>query len=234
MQTYHMFLAAHFPPPLPSAVTGVVESGSSSPSPATTKAMEGLDMVIRKALGRATYGSAVFADTEVAKRWWQWDTDDVIAWVAMTAFFLGAFLALLAVKLVLGMLLLRWARGRYEEVEIRERRQRRESDAVRSPSRSRKRSQRDVSAQHPPHQHAENHPPLEKESFDTHGLRLGAPGIVELDDAKKELIYADDKDGLAELRKREKKWKDAAERERREGCDFEGVKRYEMVGKRIW
>lgn len=237
VQTYHMFLAAHFPPPLPSAVTGVVQSGATSPSPATTKAMEGLDMVIRKALGRATYGSSV---EEVGREWWRWDTDDVIAWVAMTAFFLGAFLALLAIKLVLGMLLLRWARGRYEEVEMRERRQRqrRESEVLRSPSRSRRREEResdpsrekrrDVSAQHPAHQ------PEEKESFDTFGKRLGAFGVVELDDQKKEMIYADDKDGLLELKKREKKWKDIAEKERKEGADFDSVRRYEMVGKRIW
>lgn len=201
VQTYHMFLAAHFPPPLPSAVTGVVESGAgASPSAATTKAMEGLDAVIRKALGRATYG-----EPDVVRSWWSWDSDDLIAFIAMAAFFLGAFLALLAIKLVLGMLLLRWARGRYEGVESRARRN----------SSSNSKSSKD-------------------KDLDTKGKRLGGLGIIELDDEKKEMIYQDDPKGLEELKKRERKWKEVAERERREGANFEGVSRYEMSGKRIW
>lgn len=199
VQTYHMFLASHFPPPLPSAVTSVVESGSgASPSAATTKAMEGLDAVIRKALGRATY-----SEPDVIRSWWSRDSDDLIAFIAMAAFFLGAFLALLAVKLVLGMLLLRWARGRYEEIDARERRN----------SRSGRHVDKDL---------------------DTKGKRLGGLGIIELDDEKKGMIYVDDPKGLEEMKKREGKWREVAERERKEGADFEGVARYEMSGKRIW
>ncbi len=203
VQTYNMFMSSHFPKPLPpSAVTGVETSSagsSSTPSAATTKAMEGIDAVIRKAMGRSTYG---IDGTE--KSWWSWDTDDLIAFVAMGAFFLGVFLALLAVKLILGMLLLRWARGRYEEVERRERRSRSKSNE------------------------------WGKEDFDTKGMRLGGLGIVELDDERKAMIYADDPKGYQELKRREKKWADAAEKERNEGADFEGVSRYEMSGKRIW
>jgi len=77
--------------------------------------MEHLDTIIRKALGRATYGVGV-----VQRPWHSLDADDVIAFVAMAAFFLGAFLALLACKLVLGMLLLKYSRGRYEGMGRRE------------------------------------------------------------------------------------------------------------------
>lgn len=48
------------------------------------------------------------------------DTDDMIAFVAMLTFFLGAYLVLLACKLVLGMLLLRFARNRYQTMKDRE------------------------------------------------------------------------------------------------------------------
>lgn len=201
VQTYHMFLAAHFPPPLASAVTGVVESGAgATPSAATTKAMEGLDAVIRKALGRATYGEA-----DVARNWCSWDSDGLIAFISMAAFFLVAFLALLAIKLVLGMLLLRWARGRCEEIESREHR----NSSINSRN-------------------------IKDKDLDTKGKRFGGSGIIELDDEKKEMIYADDQNGLEELRRREAKWNMAAEKERREGADFEKVSRYEMSGKRIW
>ncbi|RAL62676.1 hypothetical protein DID88_004519 [Monilinia fructigena] len=48
-QTYHMFLATHLPPPLPSTATSLsVES-----SPATTAALEHFDTIVRKALSVA-------------------------------------------------------------------------------------------------------------------------------------------------------------------------------------
>jgi len=115
VQTYHMFLASHFPPPLPSTATSISLESEATASPATTAAMEHLDTIIRKALGRATYGVGV-----VQRPWHSLDADDVIAFVAMAAFFLGAFLALLACKLVLGMLLLKYSRGRYEGMGRRE------------------------------------------------------------------------------------------------------------------
>jgi hypothetical protein len=123
MQTYGMWVASAFPPPpiaLTSATTAISEATAEA-SPATTAAMAQLDSIIRKALGRSTYGGYGVVDgVAVSRRWWQWDADAAIAAVAMLAFFLGAFLALLAVKLVLGMLLLRFARGRYGSMTRRE------------------------------------------------------------------------------------------------------------------
>jgi membrane protein implicated in regulation of membrane protease activity len=111
-----MFLASHFPPPLPSTATSISLEASAAASPATTAAMEHIDSLIRKALGRSTYG----IPDAIPKPWYMIDSDDVIAFIAMAAFFLGVFLALLAIKLVLGMLLLRYARSRYQTMNARE------------------------------------------------------------------------------------------------------------------
>ncbi|KFX99338.1 hypothetical protein O988_03927 [Pseudogymnoascus sp. VKM F-3808] len=116
VQTYHMFIATHFPPPLASTATSISLESSATASPATTAAMEHLDILIRKALGRSTYGT----DPLVERTWQLFDSDDIISFIAMAAFFLGAFLALLSCKLVLGMLLLRYSRRRYESMNMRE------------------------------------------------------------------------------------------------------------------
>lgn len=189
VQTYHMFLASQFPPPLASTATSVSLGTEATASPATTAAMEHLDVIIRKALGRSAQGEGV-----IIRPWYSLDTDDLIAFVAMAAFFLAAFLALLACKLVLGMLLLRYSRRRYETISEREAK--------------------------------------EKGGLDTKGKRIGGLGIVELDDEKRSLIYADDPDGLRAVRDRERKFKEQSEKG--QVTDFESVRRYEMAAKRIW
>ncbi|KAM0125630.1 hypothetical protein ACHAO1_010522 [Botrytis cinerea] len=114
-QTYHMFLATHLPPPLPSTATSLsVES-----SPATTAALEHFDTIVRKALGRSTFG---LPNPDSITPWYLPSTDDVIASLTMIVFFLGAFFVLLACKLVLGMLLLKFARNRYSTMKRREHR----------------------------------------------------------------------------------------------------------------
>ena len=50
----------------------------------------------------------------------RWTADDAIAFVAMLIFFLGVFLIFLALKLVLGMVLLGFARRRYKDMKERE------------------------------------------------------------------------------------------------------------------
>ncbi|KAI9736582.1 MAG: hypothetical protein M1818_006093 [Claussenomyces sp. TS43310] len=115
VQTYHMFVAVQFPPPIPSAATALsVESATSSP---TAAALDRFDTLIRKALGRSTFGAGA---TGPAVRWYVIDMDDVIAFITMLTFFLGAYLILLACKLVLGMLLLSFARNRYQTIKDRE------------------------------------------------------------------------------------------------------------------
>jgi hypothetical protein len=109
-----MFLSTHLPPPIPSTATALAIE---SESPATTAALEHFDNLIRRALGRSTFG---IPDPTATNPWYLPSTDDVIAALTMLVFFLGAFFVLLACKLVLGMLLLKFARNRYRSMKTRE------------------------------------------------------------------------------------------------------------------
>ena len=118
LQTYRMFLATHVPIPVPSPASAVsletVEAAASSA--ATTAAIRHIDHVFRRALGRSSFG---VGDSGSSFSWWS--LDDVIAFGTMVSFFLAVYLMLLAFKLMLGMLLLSYARGRYRGMKERER-----------------------------------------------------------------------------------------------------------------
>jgi hypothetical protein len=109
-----MFLATHIPAPIPSTAT---ELALESATPVTTAALEHFDNIIRKALGRSSFG---IPDPTANGPWYLPTADDAIAALTMLIFFLGAFLVLLACKLVLGMLLLKFARNRYSSMKLRE------------------------------------------------------------------------------------------------------------------
>jgi hypothetical protein len=118
IQTYHMFLATQMPMPIPSFATSVsVDSEAASTSPATMAALQHIDYVFRRALGRSSFG----AGGEPSSSFSWWSIDDVIAFVTMLIFFLALYLVLLAFKLVLGMTLLSFARSRYKGMKERER-----------------------------------------------------------------------------------------------------------------
>ncbi|KAH8816044.1 eukaryotic membrane protein family-domain-containing protein [Xylogone sp. PMI_703] len=116
VQTYHMFLATHFQPPLPATTTSISVDAAVA-SPATTAALEHFDYIIRHALGRATYG---IPNPAASHPWYLPSADDVIAALTMLIFFLVVFFLLLACKLLLGMLLLKYARNRYRGMKKRE------------------------------------------------------------------------------------------------------------------
>ncbi|KAK4691028.1 transmembrane anterior posterior transformation protein 1, partial [Lecanoromycetidae sp. Uapishka_2] len=117
VQTYHMFLATHMPLPLPSTATSLsIENATSSP--ATTAAIQHIDQIFRRALGRSTFGAGGPSLSPNSRS--LWDVDDIIACGTMLVFFLVLFLALLALKLVLGMCLLSFARRRYKGMKERE------------------------------------------------------------------------------------------------------------------
>jgi hypothetical protein len=86
-------------------------------SPATTAALEHFDKIIRGALGRSAFG---IPDPYASARWYLPSADNAIAALTMLVFFLGAYFVLLAMKLVLGMVLLRFARNRYRDMKRRE------------------------------------------------------------------------------------------------------------------
>ncbi|KAH0545256.1 hypothetical protein FGG08_000710 [Glutinoglossum americanum] len=115
LQTYHMFLETHVPLPIPSTATSLDESSTTSPT--TTDALQHFDNILRRALGRSSFGIGSPSGSITAL----WNTDDVIALLTMLIFFLGLFLLLLGAKLVLGMLLLGFSRNRYRSMKERER-----------------------------------------------------------------------------------------------------------------
>ena len=118
IQTYHMLLATHMPMPIASPATSIsVESEAAATSPATMAALQHIDYVFRRALGRSSFGAGAGPSSSIS--WWS--IDDVIALATMVIFFLALYLVLLAFKLILGMALLSFARNRYKGMKERER-----------------------------------------------------------------------------------------------------------------
>jgi hypothetical protein len=116
IQTYHMFIAMHMPPPLPATSTSI--SSDPASSPATTAAFAHIDRIFRRALGHSSLGAGV-----PSQPWYHvssWTIDDLIAGSTMLIVFLVVYLIFLAFKLILGMLLLIVARKRYHGMQERE------------------------------------------------------------------------------------------------------------------
>lgn len=111
-----MFLATHMPSPIPSTATSLSVESNAAESPATTAAIQQIDHIFRRALGRSSFGGGQSGTSTFD--WWS--VDDIIALATMFVFFLAAFFVLLALKLVLGMCLLAYARGRYKGMKKRE------------------------------------------------------------------------------------------------------------------
>ncbi|KAH8154003.1 uncharacterized protein LAJ45_01770 [Morchella importuna] len=109
LQTYQMFLATHVPLPLPSATTSLSESDV---SPVTTAALANFDAILRRALGGSPFGGSTGSSPESS-------SDNLFAIAMLLIFFLGFFLVCLAVKLVLGICLLTFARKRYKGMKER-------------------------------------------------------------------------------------------------------------------
>lgn len=126
-----MFLATHMPAPLsPSSQTSLSVESTAPTSPAVTAALDRLDHVIRHALGRSVYGldgdaagassGNTTSTSGATKSWFSWTTDDAIALITLVLVVFIVWLALLIVKLFLGMLLLRYSRNRYASMKLKE------------------------------------------------------------------------------------------------------------------
>ncbi|POR32424.1 Endoplasmic reticulum membrane protein 65 [Tolypocladium paradoxum] len=121
IQTYHMFLSTHVPMPMPqSTQTSLSEESATPSSPAIMAALNRFDAIIRDSLGRATYGYP-YGSPLNSRPWYAWNSDDAIAALTMVVVFFIAFLVLLILKLLLGMLLLKYARNRYAAMKRKER-----------------------------------------------------------------------------------------------------------------
>ncbi|KAI0875415.1 DUF747-domain-containing protein [Hypoxylon argillaceum] len=115
-QVYHMFLATHIPSPMPTSTTELSVESSTPSSAAMVAAFEQLDTLIRHALGRAVYPH----ESSQGRPWWSFSTDDVIALLTMLVVFFLTWIVLLIVKLLLGMLLLRYSHRRYAIMKMKE------------------------------------------------------------------------------------------------------------------
>ena len=112
VQTYHMFLATHMPPPLPStAISLSVESATTSPT--TTAALTHIDALLRRALYRS-------ASTPSLSTYPSYALDLLLPYLLPLTTLLLLFLFLLTLKLLLGMVLLSFARRRYKSMKERE------------------------------------------------------------------------------------------------------------------
>ena len=111
VQTYHMFLATHMPPPIPSTATSLsVESATSSP--ATTAALAHIDDLFRRALYPSPSTPLSIHPSNIL--------DLLLPYLLPLTTLLILFLLLLSIKLLLGMALLSFARSRYKSMKERE------------------------------------------------------------------------------------------------------------------
>ncbi|CDM35231.1 hypothetical protein DTO006G1_171 [Penicillium roqueforti] len=121
---------------------------------------------------------------------------------------LTGFIVLLILKLLLGMVLLAFARSRYRKMKGRES--------------ERKQSSNNQSG-------TESGAPRSRDFHVEGSQRVGGWGVVEVGDEKRKLIYADDPDGLRRLKEKEEKDKS------KDGeFSVDHVQRYEMIAKKIW
>lgn len=118
VQTYQMFLATHLPHPLSSPSTSLSSSDPATVSPTTSAALLHIDQLFRRALGRHMPLSAPTIPLWGVE--WLPSADVVLAWASTLVLFLLLFLVLLTLKLLLGMALLKYARGRYAGMKARE------------------------------------------------------------------------------------------------------------------
>lgn len=124
---------------------------------------------------------------------------------------LTGFIVLLILKLLLGMVLLAFARSRYKKMKATEPEVRKSSHSSSHPQ--------------PPAD-----PPARKDEFTVEGSRrAGGWGMVEVGDEKRRWIYADDPDGLRRVKEKEDR-----DRNKDKDLKIDHVHRYEMVAKKIW
>ncbi|KAJ5596286.1 hypothetical protein N7450_002744 [Penicillium hetheringtonii] len=125
---------------------------------------------------------------------------------------LTGFIVLLMLKLLLGMLLLAFARSRYKKLKAGENEPRKSSHSF---------------AQSQP---AAETPTQRKDEFNVEGSRrAGGWGMVEVGDEKRRWIYGDDPEGLRRVKEKEDR-----DKNKDKDLKIDHVQRYEMVAKKIW
>ena len=111
VQTYQMLLATYLPPPLPSTATSL-SLESATTSEATTEALAHIDNIVRRAL----HGPPSYSITSHPYQ----ILDFLLPYLLPLTAMLLLFLFLLSLKILLGMMLLSFARSRYKSLKERE------------------------------------------------------------------------------------------------------------------
>lgn len=211
VQTYQMFLTAWLPqlpastPSDTTSLSSIHRHYSSAPSPSSAP------FTLKTAIPNSINHITSFLQSIIANA----TPPSAMSIPVFTIIIvLTGYAVLLILKLVLGICLLSFARSRYKAMKIRE-----QEELFRSTSGNVGQKSSQGSA-----------PPRAREFVVEGGRRVGGWGVVEVEDDKKRWIYADDPEGLRKVKEREEKAKSGKDT----GVDIEGVKRYEMVAKRIW
>ncbi|KAN0068316.1 Eukaryotic membrane protein family domain containing protein [Elaphomyces granulatus] len=216
VQTYQMFLSAwlpQHPSPTPNttSLSSIQRHYSPSPSPSSTPFT--LETAIPWSVDRLTalFSSAVANAVPSPAR---------SITVFTVIFILTGYVILLLFKLALGILLLSFARSRYRAMKDREREQSLGSANNNSASQP----------QNPSHTGSSSAASSGRGYVVEGGRRVGGWGVVEVGDEKNRWVYSDDPDGLRKLKEREQRDKNGKD----SVFNFDSVRRYDMIAKRIW
>lgn len=223
VQTYHMFLTAWLPqppspPPNTTSLSSIHRHYAPSPSPSSPP------LTLKSAIPYSVNHIKSFLNSVVANA-----TPSPARSVAVftVIFLVTGYIMLLLFKLVLGIVLLSYARARYKAMKIREQEELQNKSANGSAT---------ALLQSQPSQKPSSSSSTSTSRGTTEhhivegSRRVGGWGVVEVDDDKRRWIYADDPEGLRKLKEKEEREKSGKDG----GVNIEGVRRYEMVAKRIW
>ncbi|KAI1908356.1 hypothetical protein LOZ61_005604 [Ophidiomyces ophidiicola] len=236
IQTYQMFLTAWLPQP-PSLTTPLHSTSLSAIHEhysSTSAANASLTFSFPMSLSQANL---------LMKKLISHTTPSPTAYVPIftVILLLLLYVTLLLVKLILGMILLGYSRARYKQMKLRERElfHQQQKQAQSKPTPAFQPTENSLPS--PP-------PEIAPPSFSLSGngkgraasdtvegsRRFGGWGAVEVGQERRNWIYTDDPAGLQRLKERDER--DAAKATKTGGGmhGFENVRRYEMVGKRIW
>lgn len=229
VQTYQMFLQALLPMQASStehsaSLTAMHEHYSNLPQPSTPPMPFTVQTAMSTSLDRLSWVFNTIVENAIPSP------------IQSVTFFtivlvVTGYLILLILKLTLGILLLSFSRSRYKAMKAREQKlyfgAQNDTNGI-SPS-----TFQDQLEQHRP-SHSSTTNTIRDYTVEG-GRRVGGWGVVEVDEDKRRWIYADDPDALRKIKEKER-----AQKEKQSAKDsgallnLDGVKRYEMVAKRIW
>ncbi|KAL1960123.1 hypothetical protein VTO42DRAFT_295 [Malbranchea cinnamomea] len=254
IQTYQMFLTAwlppapsSFPPSNTTSLSSIHSYYSASASPSPSPVASTLSQYLPPPLPTSLAQISTFFHSAISHAM---PSPASFVPIFTVILVLLLYVTLLLAKLVLGMVLLSYSRARYKSMKLREREVYSFAPSAAPSTTHATSSHNQQSFTAPiPQSHAVSHADdnannaagnVNVDNFVVAGSkRFGGWGAVEVDDEKRAWIYADDPDGLRAMREREERAKAPSRTggkggKASAGDGIEGVRRYEMVAKRIW